>query len=151
MAEHKNARLLPHQREQLQREVGAGSSSYRQLARRYGVSLPTVQRWAKRSSGQSRPLGRPVGAARPQRTPAYEAAVRAYRAEHPTHGPVRIAVELRPRFAQAHRGTVLAILQAHGLTRPGRPKKETPAAAGRPAPRADGCAVPAQTAAGSGL
>lgn len=145
MAEHKNARLLPHQREQLQAEVRAGSSSYRQLAHRYGVSLPTVQRWAPRGSGQSRPLGRPAGASRPKRTPPYEAAVRDYRAEHPDHGPVRIAAELRPRFAQAHRGTALAILQAHGLTRPPRPKKETGGAARRPAPGADGCPIFAQT------
>ncbi|WP_375419467.1 hypothetical protein [uncultured Hymenobacter sp.] len=151
MSEHKNARLLPHQREQLQAEVAAGRSSYRQLAGRYGVSLPTVQRWAKRSGGQSRPLGRPAGVTRPQRTPAYEAAVLAHRDAHPDHGPVRIAAELRPRFAQAHRGTALAVLQAHGRTRPARPKKEAPALAGGAAPGADGRAVPAQAAPGPGL
>lgn len=141
MAEHKNAWLLPHQREQLQAEVRAGTSSYRHLAQRYGVSLPTVQRWAPRRGGQSRPLGRPPGAARPKRTPPYEAAVLAYRAQHPDHGPVRIAAELRPRFAQAHRGTVLAILQAHALTRRPRPKKEARPFASGPAPGADGRAI----------
>lgn len=145
MAEHKNSRLLPHQREQLQAEVKAGTSSYRQLAQRYGVSLPTVQRWAKRSSGQGYRSGRPVGAVRLQRPAAYEAAVLAYRHEHPAYGPVRIAADLRPRFAQAHRGTALAILQAHSLTRPARPKKEAEAFAGGPPPGADGRVVSAQT------
>lgn len=142
---HKNSALTVRQREQIQQALRAKTSSYRQLAARYGVNMSTIQRWGRRPNGQPGAAGRPPS--RTCRTPAYEAAVLAYRAEYPRQGPVRIAHELRPRFAQAHRGTVLSILQAHGLTRPAGQKKAYPAAGG-PAPGADGRPVSAQTAAG---
>ena len=149
MGTHKNAALTVRQREAVQLAGREGTASRRQLARRYGVSLTTIQRWAPRLGGQDRPLGRPVGTGTP--VPDYEAAVLVERIRHPTHGPVRIAHDLRPRFARAHRGTVLALLQAHRLTRGTRPKKATTALAGGEAPGADGRAVSAQTAAGQGV
>lgn len=149
MQTHKNAALTVRQREQVQQAVRAGTASRRQLAARYGVNLTTIQRWAGRTDGQPRRLGRPVGSGSPP--PDYETAVLVARIRQPGHGPVRIAHDLRPRFARADRGTVLALLQAHGLTRGTRPKKADPAPAGGAAPGADGRAVPAQTAAGQGL
>lgn len=115
MGAHKNAALTVRQREQIHQATREGTASRRHLATRYGVSLTTVQRWAPRPDGHNRPLGRPVGTGTPE--PAYEQAVLVERIREPTHRPVRIAHELRPRFACAHRGTVLALLQAHGLTR----------------------------------
>lgn len=146
MGTHKNAALTVRQREAVQLAAREGTASRRQLARRYGVSLTTIQRWVPRPGGQDRPLGRPVGTGSP--VPDYEAAVLVERIRHPGHGPVRIAHDMRPRFARAHRGTVLSLLQAHGLTRGTRPKKEAAAPARGAAPGADGRAVPAQTAAG---
>jgi hypothetical protein len=152
MQTHQNAALTVRQREQIQQAVCAGSASYRALATRYGVNLCTIQRWAKRATGQLRRLGRPVGSGSPAALD-YEAAVLVERIRQPGHGPVRIAPDLRPRFPRAHRGTVLALLQAHGLTRGTRPQKENalPAPASGPPPRANGRAVPAQTAPGPGL
>ena len=149
MQTHKNAALTVRQREQVQADARAGTASRRALAARYGVNLTTIQRWAGRADGQVRPLGRPVGSSSPP--PDYEAAVLVERIRQPGHGPVRIAHDLRPRFARSHRGTVLALLQAHGLTRGTRPKKAPPAPAGGTAPGADGRAVPAQTAPREGL
>lgn len=149
MATHKNAALTVRQREQVQQAVRERSASYRALATRFGVHLTTIQRWADRANGQMRPLGRPVGSSQP--APDYEDAVLVERIRHPQHGPVRIAHDLRPRFARAHRGTVLALLQAHGLTRGTRPKKEIQAPARGAAPGADGRAVSAQAAAGQGV
>lgn len=149
MGTHKNAALTVRQREAVQLAAREGTASRRQLAARYGVSLTTIQRWVPRTDGQNKALGRPVGTGTP--VPGYEAAVLVERIRHPRHGPVRIAQDLRPRFARAHRGTVLALLQAHRLTRGTRPKKAATALAGGAAPGADGRAVPAQTAAGPGL
>jgi len=39
----------------------------------------------------------------------------AYRQEHPNHGAIRIAWELRHRFPQAKKGTVYTILKENGL------------------------------------
>ena len=148
MGTHKNAALTIRQREAVQLAAREGTASRRQLARRYGVSLTTIQRWAPRPDGQDRPLGRPAGTGTGTPGSDYEAAVLVERIRQPTHGPVRIAHDLRPRFAHAHRGTVLSLLQAHGLTRGTRPKKASPIPAGGPAPGADGRTVPAQTAPG---
>ena len=149
MQTHKNAALTVRQREQVQQAVREGSASYRALAARFGVHLSTIQRWADRATGQMRPLGRPVGSG--NSCLDYEAAVLVERLRQPTHGPVRIAHDLRPRFARAHRGTVLTLLQAHGLTQGTRPKKAAQAPVRGAAPGADGRAVSAKTAAGPGV
>lgn len=153
MRTHKNAALTVRQREQIQHAVREGQASRRALAARYGVNPTTIQRWAHRPNGQLRPLGRPVGCpvSRSPQAADYETAVLVERIRHPAHGPVRIAHDLRARFAQANRGTVLALLQAHGLTRGTRPKKASQTPASGPAPGADGCAVSAQTGPGARL
>lgn len=141
MQPHKNAALTVRQRQQVQQAVREGSASYRQLAARFGVNLTTIQRWAKRADAQGRPLGRPRRNV--DSVPDYEAAVLVERLRHPSHGPVRIAHDLRPRFARANRGTVLSLLQAHGLTRGTRRPKKAQAPASGTAPSPDGRTVSA--------
>lgn len=142
MGTSKTIRLTVNQREAMQAAWRSGSASQRALAARYGVSKRTVQRWTGRPDGADRPLGRPPGTGKA--APDYETAVLVERIRYPHHGPVRIAHDLRPRFARAHRGTVLPLLQAHGLTRGTRPKKATAASpAGGAAPGANGRAVSA--------
>lgn len=142
MRQHKNAALTPRQREEIQAAVAAKTSSQRALAARYGVHLRTIVRWAHRPSGQEKPLGRP--APDPATPSPYAAAIVAYRLEQPTHGPRRIAAELRTRFSQAHPYSVWCVLRQHGLSR--RPPKKTTdgAAPCGPVSGADGRAVPDQ-------
>lgn len=62
-------------------------------------------------------------------TSDYRQAVIAYRQQHPTHGPIRIAVELQATYPQAHRGTAALILQQAGLAQKcqrGKPKWQIP-------------------------
>lgn len=113
---HSNAALTVSQRRQVKTLFEQGQS-VAALATRFGVHQTTIRRWIGREVFTDRP--------HPQRggrllTPDYEQAVIAYRQEHPTHGPVRIAHALRAQFPQAHRGTALQILQRNGLTRPRR-------------------------------
>lgn len=114
---HSNASLTVCQRRAAKRLFEGGGWTRAQLARKYGVSWKTVNRWVGRDS----PLDRsaPVRAKRVV-TPEYEAAVIAYRQAHPHHGPIRIALALQGEFSMAHRGTAALILKQHGLT----PKKE---------------------------
>jgi transposase len=120
MRQHKNAALTPRQREEIQAAVAAKTLSQRALAGKYGVHLRTIVRWAHRPNGQEKPLGRP--APDPTAPTPYAAAVVAYRHENPTHGPRRIAGELRAHFAQAHPFTIWKMLHRQGLSR--RPPKK---------------------------
>jgi len=113
---HAQAALTVKQRQEVQRLHEDENVSIRALAQRFGVNPTTIQRWVHRESPldlSSAPLSRGTVI-----TPDYRAAVIAYREAHPRHGPIRIAQALRESFPQAHRGTVLSILQAQGLTRP---------------------------------
>jgi transposase len=149
MRQHKNAALTPRQREEIQAAVAAKTSSQRALAVKYGVHLRTIVRWAHRPSGQEKPLGRP--APDPATPSPYAAAIVAYRQEHPTHGPRRIAAELRARFVQAHPYTIWQVLRQHGMSRRTPKKTALHAAAPPPTARADGRAIPTQTAHGEGI
>jgi hypothetical protein len=113
---HAQAALTLAQRTEVRRLHAEEHVSIRALAKRFGVNPTTIQRWVRRAS----PLDRTSAPLRIRTviTPEYRAAVLAYRQAHPHHGPIRIAQELRGTFAQANRGTILAILQAAGLTRP---------------------------------
>jgi transposase len=117
---HCQAALTLKQRQQVKRLHEEEKVSIRQLAQRFGVNPTTIQRWIKRES----PLDRSTSPLtnRSVITAKYRSAVVQYRKEHPTHGPIRIAQELKPTFPWAHRGTVLKILQEESLTRP--PKRE---------------------------
>lgn len=117
---HAKAALTFAQRSEARRLHHEEKRSIRALAKRFGVNPTTIQRWVHRESPldkSSAPLRR-----RSVITPEYRQAVVTYRQAHPHHGPIRIAQELREAFPQAHRGTVLAILQQDGLTRP-KPRK----------------------------
>ncbi len=123
---HAQAALTIKQRQQVRRLHDEERVSIRGLARRFGVNPTTIARWVHREVPldlSSAPLER-----RTVITPEYQAAVVAYRQGHPQHGPIRIAEELRGEFSQAHRGTVLSILQHQGLTRAvvRRPKTAKP-------------------------
>jgi len=113
---HARAALTLAQRTEVRRLHLEEHVSIRALAERFGVNPTTIQRWVGRES----PLDRTSAPLRTRTviTPAYREAVLAYRQAHPHHGPIRIAHELHATFAPANRGTILAILQAAGLTRP---------------------------------
>jgi len=117
---HAKAALTIAQRAEVRRLHLAENRGIRALAEQFRVNATTIQRWIHRDSPLDRvstPLRR-----RTVITPEYRQAVVAYRQAHPRHGPIRIAQELREEFPQAHRGTILTILQQEGLTRP-KPRK----------------------------
>jgi hypothetical protein len=102
--------------------------SIRQLARMFHVNPSTAHKWATRDS----PGDKRSAPHQPRTiiTESYRAAVLLYRAEHPHHGPIRIAQELRYAFPHANRGTILRILQHERLTKTPRstpnPRKPIP-------------------------
>lgn len=125
---HANAALTIKQRLEIQQLYTHGQR-VKVLAERFGVHETTIRRWIKRESPQDR-----SSAPRVRRcvvTEDYRNAVIVYRQAHPQAGPIasrvrstiRIAQALRPAHPQAHRGTVLRILQTAGLTKP-QPKKD---------------------------
>lgn len=117
---HANAALTLQQRKEVQRLHREEGISIRRLAVRFATNPTTIQRWVGRDS----PLDRSTAPHRSRSTitPAYRAAVIAYRQANPRHGPVRIAAELQAEYPMAHRGTALRILQEEHLTRPRAPK-----------------------------
>ena len=117
---HANAKLTIKQRQEMRRLHTEQQQSIRQLARMFHVNPSTAYKWATRefpgdkSSAPHRP--------RTTMTETYRTAVLQYRAEHPHHGPIRIAQELKPAFPQANRGTIFRSLQRERLTRSQCPK-----------------------------
>jgi helix-turn-helix protein len=125
---HAQAALTIQQRQEVRRLHREDHVSIRGLARRFHVNPTTIARWIHREAPldlSSAPWER-----RRVITPAYRAAVVSYRHTFPHHGPIRIAQELHREFPQAHRGTVLSILQQEGLTRPRARRRK----AGQPIP-----------------
>ena len=116
---HANASLTIKQRCEIKEAYDRGQR-VKILAKRYGVHETTIRRWIRRTS----PVDRSSAPHTRRRvvTPAYQEAVMAYRQAHPMAGPIRIAQALQADYPQAHRGTVLRILQAAGLTHPQRKK-----------------------------
>jgi helix-turn-helix protein len=113
---HAQAALTIKQRQEVHRLHREDHVSIRRLAQRFRVNPTTIVRWVHREAPldlSSAPWER-----RSVITPDYRAAVVSYRHTFPHHGPIRIAQELHREFPQAHRGTVLSILQQEGLTRP---------------------------------
>ena len=113
---HSNAALTLRQRQEIRHLYYQGQHSITALARQFHTSRKTMRKWVHRES----PADRSSAPHHPQRvlTPAYRQAVLEYRREHPHQGPIRIAQALKALFPQAHRGTVLRILQHAWLTRP---------------------------------
>jgi transposase len=116
MRYHANAALTHTQRRLVREQVEQGVS-HTELARRFGVHRRTIARWATRSEMQDRTTA-PHQHGRTVVDDAYRAAVVQARAEHPNHGPKRIAHDLRHRFPTANVATVWRILKAAGLSRP---------------------------------
>lgn len=117
---HCQAALTLKQRQEVKRLHNEEKLSIRKLAKRFGVNPTTIQRWIKRES----PLDKSTSPIRTRTviTAEYRQEVIEYRKDNPTHGPIRIAQELKARFSWANRGTVLKILQQEDLTR--APKRE---------------------------
>lgn len=113
---HAQAALTIKQRQEVRRLHREAHVSIRRLAQRFGVNPTTIARWVHREAPLD--LSSAPGERRSVITPEYRSAVVSYRHTFPHHGPIRIAQELRREFPQAHRGTVLSILQQEGLTRP---------------------------------
>lgn len=120
---HSLAALSIRQRIEVKRMHKEDGISMRSLAKRFHTDLSTIQRWVKRES----PLDRSSAPIKHRTVinPEYRATVVSYRKEHPNHGPIRIAQELKADFPVANRGTVLSILQAEGLTRHRIKRKKT--------------------------
>ena len=122
MTLHAQAALTVRQRLLVRRLHFEEKISIRQLAGQFKVNPTTIQRWLHRET----PLDRSSAPIhhRTVITPEYHDAVIGYRMEHPNHGPIRIAQELRAQFPWANRGTILPILQDAGLTRPASKEKK---------------------------
>lgn len=119
---HRRAALTIEQRQEVRRLHVENGASIRGLAERFHVNPSTVQRWVAREVPldlSSAPLRK-----RTTITPEYRQSVIECRRLHPRHGPLRIAAALKERYSQAHRGTVLKILQEEGLTKPPRKEKK---------------------------
>jgi hypothetical protein len=146
---HANATLTIRQRQDIRRLFLRGAS-IRDLAAQFHVNPTTVSRWAHRDD----PHDRSCAPRQPRTTitQEYRQAVLAYRAEHPTHGPIRIAWALEARFPQAHRGTVLRILQDAKATKRAerKPRERHPIPVGRHRVQVDIQQLPA-IAGGSGF
>jgi transposase len=111
---HAKAALTATQRAVV-RALHQQGASQAELARRFGVHRRTIQRWISRTDMTDRSSA-PKQHGRQIVTDAYRQAVLAERQEHPTHGPKRIALDLRQRFPSANVATVWRILKAAGLS-----------------------------------
>ncbi len=129
MQYHAKAALTVTQRAEVRRLFQSGVSQS-ELARRFHVDRRTIRRWAERtettdrSSAPHQHGGRVV-------TAEYREAVLAHRRAHPSHGPKRIADELRDRFPTATTATVWRVLHAAGLSTRTPKKTVAPPTAGR--------------------
>jgi len=131
---HAKAALTVTQRA-LVRELHQQGASQAALARRFGVHRRTIQRWIGRTDTADRSCA-PKQHGRQRVTDAYRQAVLAERHEYPTHGPKRIALDLRQRFPSANVATVWRILKAAGLSQRAPKKTDTPSDPGRSTSRA---------------
>lgn len=130
MQYHAKAALTATQRAQVQQLHHAGASQA-ELARRFGVHRRTIQRWIARTETTDRSCA-PKQHGRLIVTEAYRQAVLAERRAHPSHGPKRIALDLRERFASANVATIWRILKAAGLSQRAPKKTDPPTDTTRP-------------------
>lgn len=111
--QHANAALTIAQRREVKRLFERKKISVSDLAQRFCCGESTIRKWIRRETPEDK-------SSAPHRkrevvTEAYRQAVLDYRQEHPQHGPIRIAIELKAAHPQAHRGTIALILQKAGL------------------------------------
>ncbi len=115
MGIHSNAKLTVAQRKEVKRMYHQEKVPVKKLMQIYQVSEQTIRKWLKRDSPQDK-SSRPNKVHRVITAP-YKQAVLSYRRQYPSHGPIRIAYELKNTYSFAHRGTVLCILQEAKLTK----------------------------------
>ena len=119
---HKKAALTVHQRLEIHRLHKAEGTGIKDLALRFHTSKVTIKKWIDRASAEDK-------SSAPHNhfkvvTETYKAAVFAYRAENPHHGPQRIVYALQKDFPQMRVSTVGRLLTLAKKTRPSAPAKE---------------------------
>jgi hypothetical protein len=121
MRQHKNAALSIAQRIEIKGLYQQENKAVSQLALTYQVSEATIRKWIKPES----PFDLPSTAHHLAGviTEPYRQAVLDYRKDHPHHGPIRIAHQLKQHYPFANRGTVLKLLQQKQLTTAKKGKK----------------------------
>lgn len=125
MQYHAQAALTQTQRRRVQ-QLSRDGWSQAALARQFGVSRSTIQRWIARTDTADRSSA-PRQHGHQVVTDTYRQAVLAARTAQPHHGPKRIAHALRERFPSANSATVWRILHAAGVSRRAPKKTEQPA------------------------
>jgi hypothetical protein len=118
---HRNAALTGKQRQQVQALYASGAYTQQQLAIQFATTRKTIGKWVNRQQAQD-------SSSAPRQphhrvTDSYRQAVIAYRQAHPSHGPVRIAEELRPEFGTFAASTVGLILRQAALNGPAKLKR----------------------------
>lgn len=121
---HSNAALTVKQRKRLHQLYATGKHSKADLARRFGTTRKTIEKWLARTDVEDRSCA-PKQAHRSV-SDEYRQAVIAYRNEHPHHGSKRIAAHLRTEFgAHGSVSTVYRILRSENLIQ--APSEDEPA------------------------
>lgn len=101
--------------EAVRRAIHASQASVRALARRYGISATTVQKWRKRAATADAPMG-PKRPRSTVLTPAEEAVVVAFR-RHTLLPLDDCLYALQPTIPRLRRSTLHRCLQRHGIAR----------------------------------
>jgi transposase len=110
---HARAKLTIEQRKEIKKLYQTEKISIRKLAKLFRVTPKTIHNWVRREAPLDK-TSAPIHH-RTVITPEYRNAVINYRTEHPRHGPIRIAFELKGEFPQTKKGTVYNILREEGL------------------------------------
>lgn len=113
---HANAKLTIKQREEVKRLHKEKGISYRNLAKRFGVSVFTIARWIRRDC----PLDMSSAPKNPRRTlmQQQKEVIRQYRTENPKAGARTIAAVLSREYGPMSHATVSRFLKESGLTKP---------------------------------
>lgn len=123
---HKNASLTPKQRQQIKDLYATGDYTQELLAKKFGVCRPTISKWVKRSSVLD------ASSATQNRvstiTAEFELAVKLYRENTASshHGKVRIAHELKNKYACSNPSNVYSVLKKLQLNKPKVIKEQNP-------------------------
>ena len=110
---HGNAKLTIKQREAVRRLHHEERRTIAFLSRDFGVSPNTILKWVHRES----PFDCKMPSSKRKRIVEedYRQAIIEYRKQHPNHGNLRIAQELRETYPHARPSTILRVLQQGGL------------------------------------
>lgn len=113
---HGKAALTPKQRQRVKDLYATGNYSQQELAQQFATTRKTIRKWIQRSDTADMTCA-PKRHGRRSITPEFEQAVKDYRLNEATahHGKVRIAHELKSRFACSNPSNVYAVLKKLGL------------------------------------